>query len=177
MDQKIRVVLIGGPASGKTTLMNEFISSDYTLHPEISREVTRRAMEDGIDQLFLTDPLVFSKQLLEGRIQQFQDAAAGINIYDRGIPDVPAYHVFTGDDLPYSLTKPARDYKYDKIFFLPAWKEIYQQDSERYESWKQAVEIEQILKEYYTDLDYELIEVPYGSPSERAMFVKDRLIL
>lgn len=72
MQQKI--VLIGGPGTGKTTIINELIKKGYYCMPEVSREVTLKAKEDGIDQLFLTEPLLFSKMLLEGRENQYLKA-------------------------------------------------------------------------------------------------------
>ena len=38
---------------------------------EISREVTQAARQQGIEQLFVSDPLAFSQALFEGRKTQF----------------------------------------------------------------------------------------------------------
>ena len=72
MQQKI--LLIGGPGTGKTSVLNELIKRDYFCFPEISREVTLKAQQQGIEQMFLAQPLLFSQMLLEGREQQFIDA-------------------------------------------------------------------------------------------------------
>ncbi|MPT34830.1 MAG: ATPase, partial [Flavobacterium sp.] len=93
MDKEI-IVIIGGPGSGKTTLINGLTDKGYTCYPEISREVTLEARKQGIEQLFLEKPLLFSELLLEGRKKQFINAtkeAADIVFLDRGIPDVLAY--------------------------------------------------------------------------------------
>ena len=52
MQQKI--VLIGGPGTGKSTIINEFVKRGYACMPEISREVIVKAQKEGIEQLFLT---------------------------------------------------------------------------------------------------------------------------
>ena len=101
MQQKI--VLIGGPGTGKSSILREFIKRGYKCMPEISREVTLKAQKDGIDQLFLEQPLLFSQLLLEGREQQYIDAHqsdAEIIFFDRGIPDVHAYRNYLGSDFP-----------------------------------------------------------------------------
>ena len=134
-----RILIIGGPGSGKTTLLNQIEKQGHYVHHEISREVTARAQEKGIEQLFLTDPMAFSDELLAGRIEQFKNPVPGWNFYDRGIPDVPAYHIFTKDPIPETYIAACKLYQYDQVFFLPPWKEIYQSDSERYENFDQAV--------------------------------------
>jgi predicted ATPase len=68
------VVLIGGPSSGKTTLIEALKVKGHTCYPEISREVIKEAQEQGIEQLFLENPLLFSELLLEGRKKQFLSA-------------------------------------------------------------------------------------------------------
>ena len=67
-------LLIGGPGTGKTSVLNELMKLPYECFPEISREVILKAQQKGIDQLFLSKPLLFSKMLLEGREQQYLKA-------------------------------------------------------------------------------------------------------
>lgn len=66
-----KIALIGGPGTGKTTLINALKTKGYSCMEEISRQVTLEAQEKGIEQLFLEDPLMFSEQLLIGRQKQF----------------------------------------------------------------------------------------------------------
>ena len=68
------IVLIGGPSSGKSTLINALITKGYACLPEISREIINKAQKEGIDQLFLEQPLLFSEMLLEGRKNQYLEA-------------------------------------------------------------------------------------------------------
>jgi predicted ATPase len=72
--QKEIIVIIGGPGTGKTTIINELMANGYCCYPEISRQVTLDAQKQGIEQLFLENPLLFSKLLLEGRKKQFDNA-------------------------------------------------------------------------------------------------------
>ncbi|WP_343762278.1 ATP-binding protein [Gangjinia marincola] len=173
-----RILLIGGPGTGKTSLISHFKSLGHTIFHEISREVTLAAKKKGIDQLFLTNPILFSELLLKGRISQFNDAPAvkkPVVFYDRGIPDVSAYMDFVGTTYPKKFTKANTLYRYDNVFFLPVWKEIYQSDNERYETLEQAIRIQDHLKQTYTNLGYSLIEVPFAPIEQRGNFILNSL--
>ena len=176
MQQKI--VLIGGPGTGKSTILNELIDKGYHCMPEISREVTLEAQKKGIDQLFLEDPLLFSNLLLEGREKQYQEADASnenIVFFDRGIPDVHAYLNYSNTAYPDYFIEKSQKYQYQKVFFLPPWQEIFVSDNERYENFDMALEISEHLTKTYQELGYEIIQVPFGSVQERTHFILDSL--
>jgi predicted ATPase len=166
-----RIVLIGGPASGKTSVIDQLQAANNQVFPEISRKVIQEARKNGIEQLFLADPLAFSNRLLAGRIAQFKDARPGVNFYDRGIPDVPAYHKFTGDPIPEEYMNACHNFKYDKVFFFPPWENIHQQDDERYEDFEQATLLGDLLLETYKLLDYKVTFVPFDTLENRKNFI------
>lgn len=173
------VVLIGGPGSGKTTLIEHLCKKGYICYPEISREVTLEAREQGIEQLFLEKPLLFSELLLEGRKKQFRNAhqeEADIVFIDRGIPDVLAYMHYIGDSYPPFFDQACKEHVYNKIFFLPPWEEIYTADEARYENYEQAKLISLHLQETYRNYGYELIEVPKDTPENRILFILGHLL-
>ena len=62
-----KIVITGGPGSGKTSLILFLEENGYQCQNEISRQVTLEAQKKGIDQLFLSDPVLFSQHLLEER--------------------------------------------------------------------------------------------------------------
>ncbi len=176
MQQKI--VIIGGPGTGKSTVLNELISRGYHCKPEISREVTLMAQKKGIEQLFLTDPLLFSNLLLEGREKQYieaQDSKESTIFFDRGIPDVHAYMNYSKTEYPDYFIEKSNQYKYDKVFMMPPWKEIYVSDNERYESFEIALEINEHLIKTYQEIGYDIITVPFGTVEERTNFILDSL--
>ncbi|WP_159777885.1 AAA family ATPase [Flavobacterium sp. 9AF] len=177
MEKEI-VVLIGGPSSGKTTLINALVKEGHICYPEISREVIQKAQQEGIEQLFLEKPLLFSEMLLEGRIKQYQQAkleTSNLIFIDRGLPDVIAYMNFIGDSFPEAFHEACLTHKYSKVFVLPPWEEIYTSDQERYESFEQAVEIQMHLENIYQKYGYHLIHVPKDTVENRVSFLMSEL--
>lgn len=175
-----KIVITGGPGTGKSTLINELKKRGYTCLEEISRQVTLNAKKDGIDQLFLTNPLLFSELLLKGRHQQYQEADklnADITFFDRGVPDVLAYMDFIGDTYPPSFINACENAVYDTVFILKPWEDIYISDNERYENFEQALEIHDCLLNTYQKYDYNLIDVPFGSIKNRTDFILKALKL
>ncbi|HBT11010.1 MULTISPECIES: AAA family ATPase [Leeuwenhoekiella] len=175
-----RIVLIGGPSTGKTTLLNALKAHGFPCLDEVSREVIKAAQQEGIEQLFLTEPLLFSDKLLERRIQQYLDAGAleANHVFiDRGIPDVTAYMDFIGQDYPERFTKASENYRYDHIFLLPLWQDIHVTDKERYESFDEAKKIQDELVKTYQAYDYNPIEVPKVGVEERVAFIRKNLSL
>ena len=169
-----KIALIGGPSTGKTTLINALKSDGYHCMEEISRQVTIDAQEKGIDQLFLTNPLLFSELLLESRISQFSDSNKNKleNVFfDRGIPDVLAYLDFKKMKYDQQYIIACNKYRYDLVFILRPWKDIFVNDNERYESFEESVQIDKYIYKTYKNLKYNIIEIPNMSITERKDFV------
>ena len=151
-------MITGGPGTGKSTIINELIKRGYTCLEEISRQVILDAKKNGIDQLFLTNPLLFSELLLKGRYHQYLESKklkTDIVFFDRGIPDVLAYMDFIGDKYPESFIDTCKASIYD----------------ERYEDFDQAVKIHKHLINTYQSYNYRLIDVPFDTVEKRTDFI------
>ena len=172
--KKELIVITGGPGTGKTTIIDELIEQGYACFPEISRQITLEAKKQGIEQLFLERPLMFSELLLEGRKKQHHQASlnqAEIVFMDRGIPDILAYMHYIGDSYPSFFDQASKEHAYSKVFVLPPWEAIYESDEARYENFEQAKLIFNHLIETYEKYGYQLIEVPRGTVEERIQFI------
>ncbi len=175
-----KIVITGGPGSGKTTLISFLLKKGFQCQNEISREVILEAQKKGIDQLFLTDPILFSQKLLEGRLKQFKEIhhfEKSYIFYDRGLPDITAYMDFTDVKYPKKFAETCNNNRYDTIFLLPPWKEIYKQDNERYESFEEAQKIHQCLLKGYKKYSYNVIVVPFGTLESRMDFITNHLAI
>ena len=169
-----KIVITGGPGTGKSSIINELIKRNYTCLEEISRQVTLDARESGVEQLFLTNPLLFSELLLKGRKNQFDSARSSLEnivFLDRGIPDIVAYMDYIGDTYPTSFIEACQTNRYDQVFILAPWQEIFKSDSERYENFDQALKIHDHLVSTYEHYKYNLVDVPFGSIEDRTDFI------
>ena len=169
-----KIIITGGPGTGKTSLIEELRKNDFKCFDEISREITLKYREKGIEQLFLSDPNLFSQELLNGRIQQFNNSInlqANCVFFDRGIPDIIAYLNFKKADLSKKILKSIDKYRYDMIFLLEPWEDIYTFDKIRYESFDQVITIDSYIKNTYKEFGYNPIIVPKDNIRNRADFI------
>lgn len=173
-----KIVITGGPGTGKSSIIHKLEANGHECLHEISRQVTLEAQKQGISQLFLEQPVLFSEKLLEGRIVQHKEAdilPAETVFIDRGIPDVLAYMDFFNTEYTDEFRNACHLHKYDQIFILPPWKEIYTSDNERYESFSESERISKFLFNTYKEFGYHPIEVPKTSIIERTEFILNNL--
>jgi len=175
-----KVVITGGPGTGKTAIITHLKAQRFMCYDEISRDVTLQARKNGVEQLFLTEPLLFSQKLLDGRKQQFLDATQSdedLIFLDRGLPDILAYLDYKGDNYPKHFIEACHKHRYNFVFVLAPWQNIFTSDSERYESFEDAIKIHHHLLKTYDRFGYQLIDVPFGSVKSRGNFILDSLNL
>lgn len=175
-----KIVITGGPSTGKSSIIIELKKRDHICFDEISRQVTLEAREKGIEQLFLTEPLLFSELLLKGRLKQFYDAEEyeGLPVFlDRGLPDVLAYMDYFNSDYPIEFVETCQNNRYDQVFVLAPWQEIFKSDTVRYENFEQAELIHKHLLNSYKNFDYNHVDVPFETVEKRTDFILDALNL
>ena len=173
-----RIVITGGPGTGKSSIIDELKVRGHICFDEISRQVTLEARKNGVEQLFLTQPLLFSQLLLGGRTKQFKDAGAYPNetvFLDRGLPDVLAYMDSFGTDYPEEFVNICHKNTYDIVFILPPWRKIFKSDSVRYETFEQSLLIHEHLLKIYKKFNYHLIAIPFDTVEKRVDFIIDSL--
>ena len=173
-----KIVITGGPGTGKTSLINELAKRNFICLEEISRQVILDARKEGVEQLFLTNPLLFSERLLESRMSQFQEANSIKTPYvfiDRGVPDVLAYMDYANESYPNYFENACQECRYDQVYVLAPWQDIFTSDNERYENFSQAVKIHEQLLNTYKKYQYNLIDIPFDTIENRVDYLLDTL--
>ncbi len=178
MDKTLRVVITGGPGTGKSTILQTLENRGYHCHTEVSRAVIKEELARGSELLPWRDLTGFSDKVFKGQLAQYHAADEGkINFYDRGLVDVIAY--LKKDFLPTTTLEELIDHYpyFNKVFVTPPWPEIYAQDKERREDVATMNAIHEALVKAYQQFNYEVIEVPKVESPERANFVLRHLEL
>lgn len=171
----IRIVITGGPSTGKTSIINAFSNLHYNTFPEVARVVIKNQLKINSNKVPWNDVSGFSKLVLKKQIIDFNDAKRGFNIYDRGIPDLIGYINHGNQDLFKDLKLNAEKLKYKFVFMLPPWEDIYETDNERRENYEDAVKIYESIKKAYASLSYKLIEVPKDTLPNRVLFILKKI--
>ena len=91
--------------------------------------------------------------------------------FDRGIPDVVAYLDFKKMKYDKQYITACEKYRYDVVFILRPWKDIFVNDKERYESFEESLEIDKYIYKTYTNFKYNIVEIPNMSIIKRKDFI------
>lgn len=163
-----KILITGGPGTGKTELINGLENQGFNCEKEISREITENEQKKGVEQFFLKDPIEFSKRLMILRSNQYNKIQnANFTFFDRGVHEIIAYLNFINIKYDNFFTERAKKVVYDKIFILPPWKEIYVNDTQRYESFEQCKHIHNEIINIYKEFKIEIIMLEKNSVNER----------
>ena len=171
-----RVILSGGPGSGKTTLLNALEARGYTIVNETARTIIQARHSRGLTSRPL--PLEFAQEILNQDIEKYNQSylGAGPLFFDRGILDalcmLNQVSTFQHGELEALIKK----YPYNRqVFILPQWREIYTHDSERDQSFIESTQVYEMLKKWYHRCNYEVVEIPKLTITERCDFILQNL--
>lgn len=120
----------------------------------------------------------FAELMLEWEIRSYEEAmqAPGVVFFDRGIPDVLGYVRLIGEEIPRHMNGAAEQYRYNpRVFIAPPWRGIFRQDRERKQDFEEAGRTYEMMMAAYSELGYELLEIPMATVEERLEFVVDNI--
>ena len=164
----VRVVITGGPGTGKTTLLEELARRGFAVEREVARAILR---EPGGMELRAQDPLGFALAMFDAEVSAFARAAdrAGPTIYDRGLPDIVGFLRLERLPVPPDIERACRQMRYDgPVFRTPPWAAIFRQDAQRIQNWEQARASDEAVARAWADFGYAVIDLPNTTVAVRA---------
>jgi predicted ATPase len=167
-----RIILTGGPGTGKTTLLAELAGMGYTTVEDSARAIIAERLAAGASRR--PDLPVFAREVLRRDIEKYlgQPQTSNWVFFDRGVVDALGL-------LQEVSPLPAREVEamlstyafHPSVFILPPWKAIYATDAERDQSFAEAVNVHAKVVEWYRSCGYVLREVPRLPVPQRAKHV------
>lgn len=173
-----RYIITGGPGAGKSTLLQALQQKDYPVSEEVSRSLIIEESRKKSHCLPWLNLECFAQKALIRMIQHYERAspAADPTFFDRGIPDIVAYLRVANLPVHSRYQQALLRHPYNPLVFVaPPWPEIYINDSERWQSFEEAVRLHHALKETYHALHYTLLELPRASVAQRVQFIESHL--
>jgi predicted ATPase len=172
-----KMIITGGPGSGKTSLIEALQALGYSCSPEASRQLIVEEVAKKSDCLPWINLNRFADLALDRMIDLYRDSShSELTFFDRGIPDIIAYLTCAGQPVAAKYAAALHSCHYDtKVFILPPWKEIYVNDEERWQTFEESVALHNAIKNTYEKLNFNLLEVPKSSIQERVSFVLSNL--
>lgn len=171
-----RIVVSGGPGGGKTTLLKALQERGYVVVHDSARSIIQARRRRAVSPR--PEPLAFAYEVLREDVRQCQAHAfhRGDIFFDRGVLDslcmLHELGALRQDELEASLAT----YPYHRqVFALPPWEEIYVTDTERDQTFVDAVDVHRLASDWYRRCGYDVIELPRISVAERCQDVLNAL--
>ena len=171
-----RVVITGAPGAGKTTLLLALQARGYAIVGDTARTIIQDRRRRGLSPR--PDPSAFAQEILRIDMGNFAHHAANPDhvFFERCVLDalcgLDLISPLNDTELSVWLLK----YQYfPRVFVLPPWKEIYENDAERDHTFEHAEWVNRITQDWYRRCGYQVLEVPMVSVEERCTFVHQAL--
>jgi predicted ATPase len=171
----LRVVISGGPGSGKTALVDALSVAGHRCCEEASRKLIREQHACGGAWLPWRDLPGFAAECERRMREQLMRYSGHAPVFfDRGLPDIIAYLRDAGLRPDDRLFQCVRFYT-PLAFLAPPWPEIYRQDPERPQTYDEAARLYGELERAYRECGFAIALLPRAPVPERVAFVERSL--
>ena len=166
------VVITGGPGGGKSSLLNVLSRKGFKYINETGRAIIKDRINKGLSPR--PDLKEFAKLMFQQDYQNYIDNinASEILFFDRSFIDSALFIQQTDKSYFEGIRNTINTYRFNNnVFMTPPWKEIYCNDDERDQTFDEAIDIYEKLKEWYKMNGYQPIILPKVSVERRAEFI------
>ncbi len=166
------IVITGAPSSGKTTLIRSLENEGFLSNLDISRALIEQGLRRGltIDEIFHNESGFQENVLIEMINNALSLPPEEIIFHDYSMPDNIPFLRLLGLPVTEEYVTAARLFKYKMVFKctpLPL-----EQDGIRREDISDQMRLDQDITRVYTDLGYQVIDLP-----PVPVFVRKQIIL
>lgn len=171
-------IISGGPGSGKTTLIEAIRERGYICVEEAGRQIIQEQIRTGGDALPWANIVRYKELMFEHALKTYDEAKAlkGPIFFDRGLVDLIGYDTLTHAKSSQKLLEAVKTHPYAPVVFLaPPWEAIYRNDTERKQTFQEAIDTYTCIKEAYKKAGYETVDLPLGTVEERVEFIIKRI--
>lgn len=145
--------------------------------PEAGRAVIKAAADAGEPHPWI-NPSDFALRMLAVDEAAYDDALVrpGAVVFDRGFPDLAGYLSLVGQPLLAAVDHAARLKRYNPVVFVaPPWRDIYVQDTERTQTFGEAILTHQLIVRAHQTYGYDTLDLPMAPVADRAQFVLETI--
>ncbi len=175
---KKHVIISGGPGSGKTTILGLLKKHHFKTYKEVPRILIENQLDREKPVLPWTDLSSFAEMCFKMMLNQKKDAEKyDLVFFDRAIGDILAYMNIGGlNPLSEYINEAEKDY-YNIVFLFKPHKNLYFSDRIRPHSFNEALDIHKEIKMIYSNLGYEIEEIPFCSLENQIEIISIKLQL
>ena len=175
----ILIVISGCSGGGKSTILSELSQQGYSVIPEVGREIVKDQLAKNGNKTPWENPQSFCQLLIEKSISAYQhgkmikNSKNNVCFFDRSFLEGICYFNNLSIDIYDHIIHEFRYYK--TVFMTPPWREIFCQDDERKHTFDDAVKEYELLVEFYSKSEYQIVQIPKSKVTERAQFIISNL--
>ncbi|MBS3066980.1 ATP-binding protein [Candidatus Pacearchaeota archaeon] len=168
-----KVVITGGPCSGKTTLINILSEKGYYVIGEIARKVLieRKNNELNKNEFSIRQTIMAERQIAKEK--ELETRKGKLVIFDRSLIDILAYCRYFDINPPKVIDNINLSKNYDFVFILDLLP--FEKDEVRIENEEDVLTIHNLIYGIYKNLGYNIIQVPVMDIEKRINFIEDFL--
>ncbi len=170
------IAIVGGPGTGKTSVINELQSRGYNIIQEAARQEIDEAIAGGktIEEI-RSNPAEFQLAIVRRKIRNenewLQRTDVDVVFVDRGMQDTWAYLTFENLSIAKELEGIMNSHKYHKVFLLEELDNYDGEDYARIETPEEASEIHKLTEQAYKRYGMAIEIVPKMSVNERVDYI------
>lgn len=174
-----KYVISGASGFGKTSVVNRLSQLGYYTIPEAALYLIEQKREEGVLVPERADRDGFQREMLELQLRWDDEIPENVEtvFLDRGTPDGLAYFRMEGREPFERLVQESQKDRtdYDLVFHMDILIDENGNPINKKIPLDEAIVLDQLHFEVYTNLGYNIVRVPFGSISERTEFILGKI--